>query len=406
MKKELFLFTIFYPYAEKEPFLENEIPFLCEHFEKVYIVPMLKDPEVRPLPPNAEIIDIDVDLLASASPWQLIKHLGTWLKVIGSVRKYAPSKELLRKQLPSIRSRARQALTRALVLEDSVLKSYDPESQIVYSYWNYDWALSLAILKQINPRVNFVTRMLGYDMYKHRAADNWPPFREFQLEAAERNFIISQAGMDHMNDNYPAFSNQYELSYLATLDHGKAPWKKSDTIRIVSCANLIELKRIPLIAKALGLISAKVHWTHFGGGPDMDLLKEECSALADNIEVDLKGITKNRDILDWYRVHEVDLFIHVSRTEGGVPVALQEAASFGIPLIGTNAGGIPEIVNDITGVLLPLDLKPEVLAKAIEDLAQKLYTDSSIRDDVRAFWAERYLANQVYSEFALRLQNM
>lgn len=46
------------------------------------------------------------------------------------------------------------------------------------------------------------------------------------------------------------------------------------------------------------------------------------------------------------------MFIHLTETEGGVPVCISEATSFGIAVIGTDVCGVPEIVNNQTGFLI------------------------------------------------------
>ena len=47
-------------------------------------------------------------------------------------------------------------------------------------------------------------------------------------------------------------------------------------------------------------------------------------------------------------------------------MTLIEAASLGIPLIGTDTCGIPEIVTNETGFLIPLKFDPASVAKLIE----------------------------------------
>ena len=389
-----------FPYGKSEPFLENELPYLSQRFHHIRIFPMFKEEEWRNVPDNVSVEHVLPDPYRHAGFFEIIMNARVWQTVEKQVKRSAPNNLILKKQRPVLRARLRQALGRSLALKKGVFLDYDPNRVVLYSYWNYDWALSLSILKQMDRRVKFVTRMLGFDMFKFRAPDGWPAFRTFQLAQADANYIISKAGMDHMLTHYGAFADQYKLAYLATHDHGAAPWSANKCIRLVSCANMVELKRIDLLVSTLGTMTEEVRWVHFGDGPERERLESLINKLPKNITVELKGSTANADILNWYKTNEVDMFIHTSSTEGGVPVALQEAASFGIPLIGTNAGGIPEIVTPLTGELVPIDVSKEELAEAIRRQIARLRDDVAIRTRVRAFWSERFRAEKVYTEFA------
>lgn len=402
-KRELWLFTMRFPFGRSEPFLENELPYLCERFEKVRLFPLFEDEGIREIPENASVTKLIQSPFESASVFDLLKYWSVWTFVMERVRNGAPGKSILKKQKGLIRSRFRQALKRALVLRAGLMKDYNPTSVTLYSYWNYDWALVLSILKRLDPRVRFVTRMLGFDMFRFRAPDNWPAFRELQLEMADANYIISKAGLEHMLEHYREFEEQYELAYLATHDHGINPSNSTGPLHLVSCANMVPLKRIDLLVKALPLIDQPVKWTHFGDGEEMERIRMMVGELPDHIQVSLKGSTKNKDILEWYRTEPVDLFVHTSSTEGGVPVALQEAASFGIPLIGTDVGGIPEIVNDHTGALLAANPTPEEIATCILQQYKRVQENPGLRSAVREYWSERFRADKVYRDFADRL---
>ena len=54
--RRIFLFTNNFPYSHEECFLEDEIVFLCNHFEKVFIIPFHQRTDThRPVPENCEI---------------------------------------------------------------------------------------------------------------------------------------------------------------------------------------------------------------------------------------------------------------------------------------------------------------------------------------------------------------
>lgn len=63
-----------------------------------------------------------------------------------------------------------------------------------------------------------------------------------------------------------------------------------------------------------------------------------------------------------------DAFVLASNNEG-LPVAMMEALALGLPIVATAVGGVPEIVNDSNGVLVP-PRDPMALADAIAALAE------------------------------------
>ncbi len=78
---------------------------------------------------------------------------------------------------------------------------------------------------------------------------------------------------------------------------------------------------------------------------------------------DLIGYTKDvRQILA-----QLSVFVLTTNTEG-LPVTILEAMAFGLPVVASNVGGIPELVEDrITGILVRPGC-PEELAEAIIEL--------------------------------------
>ena len=117
------------------------------------------------------------------------------------------------------------------------------------------------------------------------------------------------------------------------------------------------------------------------------------------------GSRPNTEVMHWYKHHAVDAFVHTSETEGGAPVALQEAASFGIPLIAADAGGVNEIVNRTTGVLMPHDLTAEDLAACLGGFQRSGWCSAEARVGVRAFWSAHFDAEIVHGRLLENLLN-
>ncbi|MCB0787245.1 MAG: glycosyltransferase, partial [Flavobacteriales bacterium] len=269
-----------------------------------------------------------------------------------------------------------------------------------------DWATVLALLKHRHPGWRMVSRVHGFDLFPERDPDGWIPFRSLHLEAMDRIYCVSRAGLETMERLHPPFADRFRLARLGTVDHGPGPWTPSDILRLVSCSNLVPLKRVDLLVRALGSVRLPVRWTHFGDGPERGALEAMAGTLPDHIRVVWKGAVPNHELITYYRQHPVDLFVHVSASEGGVPVALQEAASFGIPLLACDAGGVPELVDERTGVLLPMDVGPDSLAGAIVDAGTRLGGDAAFREGVRARWAGGFQAPVNFGHFCADLLDL
>ena len=68
----------------------------------------------------------------------------------------------------------------------------------------------------------------------------------------------------------------------------------------------------------------------------------------------------------------------------GIPVALMEAMAYKIPVISTNTGGIPELLLDDAGIMVP-ERDSLKISEAIEKiiLDNKLRTDLGIKGNIQ-----------------------
>ena len=245
----------------------------------------------------------------------------------------------------------------------------DKSHMLFYAYWMYETAYAGARLKEEYPGSHFVTRCHGYDLYIERHANGYLPYRHFILESADVVYPISQQGKIYLGDLYDhVFDSKIHVARLGTRRLFDINRNESDPslTTIVSCSNLIPLKRIHLIIEALRNTKMNIRWIHFGDGELRAELEKKASALPDNIHVDFKGFVQNKDIHEFYATHNITAFINVSETEG-IPVSIMEAQSYGIPVIATDVGGTGEIVHDgVNGVILSKSFAPTDLLNAID----------------------------------------
>ena len=154
-----------------------------------------------------------------------------------------------------------------------------------------------------------------------------------------------------------------------TLGQSNIRFADNVEIHLLCVAHIRPLKGQEVLIKALHrLHNNRVKLSMVGGTKDknyelkMKSLVEELGLVK---QVQLVGRLEGDDLSKAYQ--EADIFILPSLYEA-FGIAVQEAMSFGLTIIATNIGGIPEQIRDgIDGLLVPPG-DPDALAKALQAL--------------------------------------
>ena len=168
--------------------------------------------------------------------------------------------------------------------------------------------------------------------------------------------------------------------------------KDDGEFHIVSCSNLVPLKRVDLIIKVIKSIVDRgysIQYTCIGDGPEQGRLKEMINNYNLNRFVHFCGRLHNTEVIEIYRKKHFDLFINLSTSEG-LPVSIMEACSFGIPILATNVGGTSEIVEDKNGILVNKDESVESVSSKIQELINDKALQQSKRKEARLKWASMF----------------
>ena len=154
----------------------------------------------------------------------------------------------------------------------------------IYFYWGDKTALIVPYLKK-NIGNKVYVRFHGSDLYEK--AKGYIPFRKYLLSEIDRLITISEDGKSYLTENYSFVDyKKISVSRLGVFDNGlNADKKEEKAFHLLSCSNIIPLKRIHLIIEALRYIDFKVKWTHIGSGILFENIKTEAKSLPDNIYV-------------------------------------------------------------------------------------------------------------------------
>lgn len=398
--KYLFLFTGEFPYGiTGEPFLNEEIKFLAEEFEKVFVFPRAVNAHTRVLPDNASPINIlcfQSFTLRNVGISYLLKSLMLIIKESIINNKISPYIKNLRHYL--------YIGVESIIISEKInnyirTNNYKPSEILFYTYWFDSSNLACSLLKKRDSRVKLITRVHGFDLYDKRNVGGLVPFRAIKTCATDKIYAISKQGLEYFISRiHRKFHNKVELSYLGVLE------SKYENIRsekekpiIVSCSRLEKFKRVDLIADTLLSINKPMHWVHFGGGPALNELVVKTSGFPAHITCDFSGQVSNDVVLEFYSTNKVDLFVSASESEG-LPVTMMEAISFGIPIVGFNVGGVGEIIiNGLTGFLVE-DVNDYDAFKA--KICEGLYSPSLEQDKIISFFRSNFNAEVNYKKFA------
>jgi len=383
-------------------FVHADIVQFSKHCNRVLLFTTIEPSARLRALPNVEVVWPAMDWKRYRPVWLFIAHapalLRIYLSELAVTRRWIPLVPALKKLVTNV-FRANEVMR--------VCRARGVSDTMHYSFWWYD-CIYLAWLKRKGGISMAVTRAHGGDLYEERGSLDVPClFRHFQLSAIDAVYSVSEAGTRYLHLRYPAYRSRIHTSYMGTVEHGSGPVRGPDApLVIVSCAKVRNIKRVHLIGEALERVGGiHVRWVHFGGtaNADRDQTVVQFMRTVDrvrqrpNMEVVLKGQMDHHAIMEWYASNAVDLFISMSSTEG-LPVSMMEAISFGIPVLSTDVGGCREIVNERTGILIPLDTPVEEVARIIEGFGRSRFLTTESRADVRAYWQERFNAEHNYAE--------
>lgn len=409
MQKCLVLITNFYPYLKGEEYIESEIPILAKRFDKVIILSLMVsegDEHTRSVPDNVIVIPSKVSHQKS----NRLKMLWNSLTEKPSERENASAAQKLYSKYFEART---VMILRNLEQELGSIDFSLYESVTLYSYWTYITAKIAVELKNgffssYNPVT--LSRSHRYDLYENETKLQFLPQRNYLFNHLDYIFPVSDHGTAYLKSTNPEFEEKFQTKYLGTQPLDFRCEVKEGTFHLVSVSALRPVKRVGLILEAVEKLHAKdidIKWTHFGDGDELSNLTQKSQALVQEGIVEFKGFVKNKDVLEWYRENNPDVFINVSKSEG-VPVSIMEAASVGIPVIATDVGGTKEsVINGYNGMILEADLAAQDLADALEVFIGMSHSErTEFSDNACQLWQERFNAQQNYTAFADFLFNL
>ena len=192
--------------------------------------------------------------------------------------------------------------------------------------------------------------------------------------------ILAKAMQSHglRNDHYVIVPNVVDINAFKPQPHHNEVPK----IIHVSCFEN-KSKNITGLVDALQILEERTinfQFVFIGDGIDFAMIKDYVMKLKYQENIRFTGVLEGQDYVGELSSGDFLVLSSNYETQG---VVLLEAFACGMPVVSTNVGGIPEIVNESNGILVPPH-DPTQLADAMQTMLQTYqnYDANTLRDSV------------------------
>jgi L-malate glycosyltransferase len=166
---------------------------------------------------------------------------------------------------------------------------------------------------------------------------------------------------------------------IVDISHFHPRLRRSARRHVIVTRNLEDIYDIPTALRAFEQIWRRYRdatMTVAGSGPRLADLQALCETLGIASVVRFTGRLENAAVAELYR--DADLVLNPS-TIDNMPISLLEAMASGVPIVSTNVGGIPDLLEDGRTAFLVPPCSPEAMAAA----ALRLFADTEVAEKLK-----------------------
>lgn len=333
------------PFGKGESFVINEANAIAEDGHDVLLVPT----QLRRGNPNRFRTHPLIKLLAQPS---------LSFRVLGGFCFYclkSPGRLLRLLRLTCDKTSFWNSLKNFFVLPKAVWLSKQLEENNI-EHIHAHWLTTSATLAMVSSHLTGIP----WSCTAHRGdivADN---LLEAKSESAAFIRFISNSGVELARTRAGIANSKIHVLHLGidlpgvvNKPENKASQSGDRPFTVLCPANLIPVKGHHYLIEAIDKMQfgQKIQLILAGDGRLREQLTAQVRKLGLERQVKFRGHVPHSELLSLYKSRQVDLVVLPSLDLGnglheGIPVSLMEAMAYGIPVISTNTGGIPELLKD------------------------------------------------------------
>ncbi len=230
-----------------------------------------------------------------------------------------------------------------------------------------------------------VTTLRGEDVSAADAHRSYAALLRLSFLFSDRIVTVSRAMADELTQRYPAYRHK-----LLTIHNGvddslfqcRRPAFDSARCRVLFVGSLIPRKGADVLIEALNRIGQAHELQVAGAGGERPRLEMMIGDLGMSARVKFLGAIPPAEVAALFE--QADVLVLPSYSEGR-PNILMEAMAAGVPVIGSDIGGISEVVSDGQNGLLFAAGNAEALAARLQELISNSELQARLTAGGRAY---------------------
>ena len=235
---------------------------------------------------------------------------------------------------------------------------------IIHAHYAMPHAVCAILAKQMtSERLKVVTTLHGTDITILGYDSSLQDMIKFAIEKSDAVTAVSHA---LAQETYELIQPDQEIRTIFNFIDYPAPEKDSDnavTLKaelgiqanekvVIHVSNFRKVKRVPDIIDTFAAVADKTpsKLLLVGDGPEMSFVSKKIKTMGLQEKIMLLG--KQENLLELYSICDVCVLMSEKESFG---LVLLEAMIHGVPCLGTQVGGIPEVIEDgVNGYLVKL----------------------------------------------------
>ncbi|MED1123171.1 N-acetyl-alpha-D-glucosaminyl L-malate synthase BshA [Bacillus atrophaeus] len=285
---------------------------------------------------------------------------------------------------------------------------------IIHAHYALPHAVCAYLAKQMLKRdIGIVTTLHGTDITVLGYDPSLKDLIRFAIEASDRVTAVSSA---LAAETYDLIKPEKKIETIYNFIDERVYLKKNtrslkekygisqDEKVVVHVSNFRKVKRVQDVIHVFRNIvnQTKAKLLLVGDGPEKSVACELVRKYGLENQVMLLG---NQDrVEELYSISDVKLLLSEKESFG---LVLLEAMACGVPCIGTNVGGIPEVIkNNVSGFLVDIGDIEDASAKALrileDEQLRKQFTDAALHMLKNEFSSQKIVSEyeQIYADLA------